>query len=550
MNVQSGKHFNEAAFSANGLDKRFIVTFYGKEMGVIDIAENANPEWTPLDQDLCGILSKSRYADMPALVHNLHPNQSIMGFLLNAKTKEDYYKTHFKTLSNIRFFQIDGYYSKYAHSDIGEDIDRLDGKIDDFTNGDGVLHCRYDGPVGTVGLERLPYSKLKKMTSVLEHRVSGNESKAFAHLSKKGRLQLASEGRSFTHFIKFGEAGGRESHPLMEWMGLELMKEVGLTTTQAALVKVDDQCSPALAVERFDIPDRKELPNRKKMIQDFFTIFGRDPADENSNRNLSYQQLMKDFVSFSKKLPAEKQQEVVKSMFTRIVAAWAMSDEDLHSKNLSILMDIDIDNPENSTFDMSPAYDGHINIACGSHGASMFYKMHDKVNGGATAKINMNDFVMMLRDPALSVNGKKFCVFDSEDEIKEFVQNISSKCAYKAAEMASNPPSFISELRYGPMYLQDMKLAAAIVIERAKLVKADYPKDFEYSGIFKWGKKYGPKARASALKSGRDLNPNDVNDQANISRYRSLLFRYENKDIKFSCNREVDKTRKPVLQPA
>ena len=290
--------------------------------------------------------------------------------------------------------------------------------------------------------------------------------------------------------------------------------------------------APALIVERFDIPTRNEIqaPSKKKLIQDFYTIFGRDPQEDVDDRNITYKGIMKEFISYTKALSPEKQEEQVKLLFTRLVSAWAMSDEDLHSKNFSILMDIDLENPKDSTFEMSPAYDGHINIACGSTGASMFYKMHDKVNGGATAKINLNDFVMMLKDPALSINGHKYCIFDTPEEIHDFVRDISSTCAHKAAELASNPPSFIEDLRYGDMYLQDLKLGAAVVIERAKSVKADYPKDFDYAGIFKkYAKKYGPRARQNALKSERGIDPNDPNHKVNVSRYRDLLKPFEKK---------------------
>ena len=80
------------------------------------------------------------------------------------------------------------------------------------------------------------------------------------------------------------------------------------------------------------------------------------------------------------------------------------------------------------------------------------------------------------------------------------------------------------------MYLQDLKLGAAVVIERAKSVKADYPKDFDYAGIFKkYAKKYGPRARQNALKSERGIDPNDPNHKVNVSRYRDLLKPFEKK---------------------
>lgn len=529
--------FNRGTFLSNDLNKRFMVTFYGKELGVIDIDDRAQVQWEPIDHELCSVLSKSKYADMPAMVHNIHPNQSIIGFLLNAKTKEEYYKTHFKTLSNVRFFQLDGYQSKYAFQNASSNIDQLDGLLESFTKNDGVAELEYDGPVGTVGLERLPFTELKKLTSVLEHRISGNESKAFAHLSKKGKLKIASEGRAFTHFIKYGEAGGRESHPLMEWMGLQLMEEVGLPVAKAALMKVDDQCSPALVIERFDIPHRNEETEAKKLIQDFYTIFGRDPERDVNRETSTYGDLLNNFVHFNKDLAIDDQKKLAKSMITRIVSAWAMSDDDLHPKNFSILMDIDTENSENSTYDMSPAYDGHINIACGSNGASTFYKMND--TDQYNAKVTLDSFLSMLKKDSLSIGGKPFCVFDDAEDVTDFVKDISSKCAHKAAEIASNPPAFLSDLLYGEMYLKDMKLGAAVVIERAKSIGADYPKGFEYAGIFKWAKKYGPKGRSAALKDARDINLDDPNCRVLVANYRQLLKKFENPN--HACSAKVKK---------
>ena len=74
------------------------------------------------------------------------------------------------------------------------------------------------------------------MTSVLEHRISGNESKSFAHLSKKGVLQLASDGRSSYSFYQIGRSWReRERHPLMEWMGMELMKRSWLAHCECCI---------------------------------------------------------------------------------------------------------------------------------------------------------------------------------------------------------------------------------------------------------------------------------------------------------------------------
>jgi len=232
-----------------------------------------------------------------------------------------------------------------------------------------------------------------------------------------------------------------------------------------------------------------------------------DTAERLGERALCvrYEDLLEGLINFCNKHDPASTKRNARAFLTRLVTSWVGNDEDLHAKNMSILAKIDPVTKKIRSIDFSPTYDLCPSTLCGQDGGPMFYNLNKKKGQAFEAqpprKLNMNQWMEFMRSPKISVDGKKFCIFDTEDEAKDFMRDIASKVAYSAVESFLNVPPFIHDLSCGSMMMLDMQLLAKIACSRAASIGAPVP-DIDFDpNLGKTVKRCGAKARRTAFET-------------------------------------------------
>jgi serine/threonine-protein kinase HipA len=178
-------------------------------------------------------------------------------------------------------------------------------------------------------------------------RLSGVQIKAPMTLAPDGRLS-PSVGTPFTHILKPAGTGGFEALPLVEWIGLALAREAGLTVPAAALVAMPDGMAPALLVERFDIRTAAH-DQRLLAMEDLCSVLDLAPAAK-------YDGSIERVARAVRGLSTSPDEDLL-ILMKRVVFAWLIADGDMHLKNLAVLK---IAEPGDAAFRsvrLAPVYD-------------------------------------------------------------------------------------------------------------------------------------------------------------------------------------------------
>lgn len=486
----------------------YRVDFNGTTLCYFDVDDKGAYTLHAVDQKLLDVFPKSRFSALPSTVHNMHPDHGMFGALLKIQTKSQLIGTGLKGLSGIRIFPVD---DDGKVPERGHRLDFLETGLHGHTDENGVFTGTYLGPVGLAGTPEYNDVLSKQWVGRFNHRFSGKQTKMPCCL-KGNILMPAIDSLSFSHFFKSPTVGGREADGLLEWAGLRMARAAGLPVNEFALINQGDNLPPAIAVERFDIAKSPEdLKKEWVLMQDFYSIIGEDPKNDSRDRYpllFRYDELVEGLIKFCEKHDPESTERNVKALLTRIFMSWAGNDADLHAKNLSVLMRIDPETRKVKGVEFAPVYDACLSTMCGADGEPMFYNL-TKVGKGMEAqpprKLNMNDFMAFLKSKRMSVNGKPFCIFDTEGEAKEFIRDIASKVAHSAVESFLSVPQFVRDLPQAGMLMMEMQHMAKISVERAKSIGADVPKiDFD-PDLPKLIQKCGSKVRKAELdkKDGR-----------------------------------------------
>jgi serine/threonine-protein kinase HipA len=204
--------------------------------------------------------------------------------------------------------------------------DLLANKLAPFTK-DGLFTGTYEGP-GRNAIEQDFEHRLAALyASADTPRLSGVQIKAPMNLFAEGKLS-PSVGLPFTHVLKPAGTSGFETMPLIEWMGLELARAVGLAAPEAALVRMPDDMPPALLVERFDIRERADDP-RWIAMEDMCSALDLEPHDK-------YTGTIERVARVVRALSTAPEDDLL-ILLRRVLFAWLIADGDMHLKNMALL---------------------------------------------------------------------------------------------------------------------------------------------------------------------------------------------------------------------
>lgn len=487
----------------------YRVDFNGNTVGLFDVDDKGKYTWSVVDPQIAQAFPKSKFSDLPSTIHNLHPDLGMFGLLLHVKTKEEFIGTGIKCLSGIRVFPV----LDKATGMIPERGARLDFKmsaLNDHTSPDGTFSGIYGGPYGMAGRPEFNELLSQQWVGRFNHRFSGKQTKMPGHLN--GHLLLpAVDSLSFTHFIKYPTVGGREADGLLEWAGLRAARDTGLKVNDFALLDQGPDLPPAIIVERFDIPRSPEdLKKDWVLMQDFYSIAGEDPLNDTRDRQpllFRYDELMANWINYCNKHDPANTDKNARAFLTRLITSWASNDADLHAKNMSALIHIDPQTKTITSVELSPAYDVCPSTLSGRDGEPMFYNLNAKkgqhFESRPPRKLNMNDWMNFLKSPKLAIGGKPYGIFDTEDEAKKFVRDVTSKVAHSIVQSYLEVPHFVRVQKHAATLMMEMQHLAAISINRARSIGADVP-DIDFDpGLKAAVEKYGAKARRDAYeKSG------------------------------------------------
>ncbi len=178
-------------------------------------------------------------------------------------------------------------------------------------------------------------------------RLSGVQIKAPMTLAPDGRLS-PSIGTPFTHILKPAGTSGFEALPLVEWIGLALAKEAGLTVPAAALIAMPDGMPPALLVERFDIRAGAD-DHRLLAMEDLCSVLDLSPEKK-------YDGTIERVARALRGLSTSPEEDLL-ILMKRVVFAWLIADGDMHLKNMAVLKTAEPGDPAFRSVRLAPVYD-------------------------------------------------------------------------------------------------------------------------------------------------------------------------------------------------
>jgi len=224
--------------------------------------------------------------------------------------------------------------------------DTLTNKLARFST-DGLFTGTYAGP-GRSTLERDFEHRLAALYANAETpRLSGVQIKAPMHLDADGTLS-PSVALPFTHILKPGGTSGFDSLPLVEWIGLTLARAVGLTTPDAALLRMPDDLPPALVVERFDIREKAGDP-RWIAMEDMCSVLDLAPHDK-------YTGTIERVAKAVRALSTAPEEDLL-VLVRRVLFTWLIADGDMHLKNMALLKIAHSGDAAFRTVRFAPVYD-------------------------------------------------------------------------------------------------------------------------------------------------------------------------------------------------
>ena len=442
------------------------------------------------DDELWDMIPKSQdNPDLITTIVNLLPSMSRIGKLmgLQGNEREEYWNGGITLSSGFALFPMskglkitDLFQAASAHIQI------FRRSITHFPFYDSKNHI-YRGPQsmpqGMAGEKQFDDTSKEQ---IKDKRVSGNEAKLFVTLGKDGSLKPTNRRIPHSAFAKYGELGGAEFAPVLEWFALNLSEAAGMPTTDFALVKQDNDLPPYLIVERFDMsPTKEHSKNHSRIMQDFLSLSGLNGHEKQNGRllddNFSYEDLTLHLIDICKKheVSAADTRNLVEDYMKRTVLSWAVCDGDFHAKNASVFLDHNRKTGKVKV-SLTPNYDIHLNGVEGEQNISMFYRMTSKHSKGrSTSFQQISDFITSDRiNDALESLGADPIARTAEDASK-LALSIIKPCTDKALSMMQNLPPEIKDYKYKESMMTDIQCGVHNLLQRAKKAGYDQTAAFE-----------------------------------------------------------------------
>ena len=224
--------------------------------------------------------------------------------------------------------------------------DTLTNKLARFST-DGLFTGTYAGPGRSI-IERDFEHRLAVLFANAEMpRLSGVQIKAPMHLDAAGKLSPG-VALPFTHILKPAGTSGFDSLPLVEWIGLTLARAIGLSTPDAALLRMPDDLPPALVVERFDIREQPDDP-RWIALEDLCSVLDLAPHDK-------YTGTIERVAKAVRALSTTPDEDLL-VLVRRVLFTWLIADSDMHLKNMALLKVAHNGDTAFRTVRFAPVYD-------------------------------------------------------------------------------------------------------------------------------------------------------------------------------------------------
>ncbi|MBN9463533.1 MAG: HipA domain-containing protein [Burkholderiales bacterium] len=212
---------------------------------------------------------------------------------------------------------------------------------------EGLFTGTYAGPRRSAIEQDFEHRLAALYASADTPRLSGVQIKAPMTLAADGTL-LPSVNLPFTHILKPAGTSGFEGLPVIEWIGLSLARAAGLAVPEAALVRMPDEMSPALLVERFDIRDRAD-DTRLLAMEDMCSVLDLEPHDKYSGTI--------ERVARATRALSTAPDDDLSILLRRVLFAWLIADGDMHLKNMAFLKTAQAGETVFSAVRFAPVYD-------------------------------------------------------------------------------------------------------------------------------------------------------------------------------------------------
>jgi hypothetical protein len=340
----------------------YTLRWYGRPVGTFETGEGLSVENFTYEAPFSPDIFPSGENDVPNFLDNLRP-QGMMNRIFNETVAYKFRQPVSRFLSNFTVTNNEHKCGDVEVDHHGEKLTVTDDKpFCDYVYF-GETPCANEEFVGKIKR----YWAQKGMP-----RYSGYETKLPVNLKKSG-LQIASNGNSFSHFLKLPPIEDhRQALCFNEWYCLQLSKAAGLETARNGMIFLAGEEYPSLISERYDIPDD---PNSSTwyMTQDGCTLADEDFSEAG---NGSYEQLFKTIKSFSTDVDQDRE-----DFFRRMILTVAVQDTDFHKKNISMLIKYDADNQEVVSRRIAPTYDVTSDIYSGERDRALSLTIAGKKSG-------------------------------------------------------------------------------------------------------------------------------------------------------------------------
>lgn len=244
-----------------------------------------------------------------------------------------------------------------AHRTTPIAVDVLEGRLDDVTAPNGEFVGRISDELipsiterQKLGVDDLAdFAKYAALSNALyAPRISGTQNKLPVHLSPSGYLQGA-EDKHFTHIIKFPDERPIKRHSIgsVEWLSLMLARECGLKTERFAITDIPG-FGPVFIAERFDIQESGEY-EEAIFAEDFSSIMGVRKSERAASD-------LTDVIQKAYEISTSPEEDV-RELLKLVMFSWAIANDDLHLKNMTVLKRCSADLTQVHSVRLSPAYD-------------------------------------------------------------------------------------------------------------------------------------------------------------------------------------------------
>jgi serine/threonine-protein kinase HipA len=323
---------NEAAFD-------LTVAWHGLSIGSL-VHDGFEWQWSPIHTgtSMPPVVRQTVPGKLPPFIVSLLP-EGWLEAVLKDRDERAVLRSGTRYMSNISIVE-----NKSALAALPLDV--LTTRLADHMTA-GVFTGTYAGP----GRSAIEQDFERNLALIYAHadtpRLSGVQIKAPMALEPTGKLS-PSIGTPFTHILKPAGTSGFEALPVVEWTGLALAREAGLTAPAAALIAMPDGMPPALLVERFDI--RKGADDRRLIaMEDFCSVLDMVPKAK-------YDGTIERVARALKALSTSPEEDLL-FLVRRALFAWLIADGDMHLKNMAVLKTSEPGHPVFLSVRLAPVYD-------------------------------------------------------------------------------------------------------------------------------------------------------------------------------------------------